>query len=298
MRRPRLNVLRTFEVAGRHLSFAQAAAELNISPPAVSQQIRQLEAHLGSPLFVRQGRQLLLTSAGQAYHETVHQVIERLDTVTDQLFPTTNLRPVTIRCTPSVASLWIVPRLGTFHKQHPEIDLSIKTLDTNHKDTAHPSDDLEIVILNDPGASAIPNTHGQHDVTLLLTATVVPVCAPTLLNGPLSTPEELMQFTPIHVLGYDEDWHAWARHNDSDKINIPRGIKVDGSLIAIEMAQRGEGIMLGRRPFIDSLLESGDLIEMFEGDVHMTSRYYLRNRRVKGRNHARETVANWVQNLS
>ena len=87
MRRPRLNVLRTFEAAGRHLSFSLAADELNISQAAVSQQMRQLEAYLGTALFVRHHRRLSLTGTGQAYLNGVHEALDRLDTVTDQLFP-------------------------------------------------------------------------------------------------------------------------------------------------------------------------------------------------------------------
>jgi LysR family transcriptional regulator, glycine cleavage system transcriptional activator len=292
MRRPRLNILRTFEAAGRHLSFALAAAELNISPPAVSQQMRQLEAYLGSPLFVRHGRRLTLSSTGQAYHETVHQAIERLDTVTDQLFPDKQGQQVTIRCTPSVATLWLVPQLGAFHKNHPEIDLSIRTLDAEYGDATAADIDLEIVTLSEP----VSDEHTK----ILLTTSIVPVCAPDFLNGVPrpKEPKDILDFELIHLLGYDEDWHKWFGQFHSEPVKIPKGVKVDGSLIAMEMAQRGEGVMLGRRPFINHLLKSGELIEVFEKPKALHASYYLRDLAQPKRNRARDLVADWLVNLA
>ena len=128
MKRPRLNVLRTFEAAGRRLNFSTAAKDLNISQAAVSQQIRQLEKYLNTELFVRHHRQLFLTGTGSAYLEAVHEALDRLDTVTDQLFPGRQSQSVTLHCTASVAALWLAPQLGAFRKLHPNIDLRIRTL--------------------------------------------------------------------------------------------------------------------------------------------------------------------------
>ncbi|MGI9291294.1 MAG: LysR family transcriptional regulator, partial [Gammaproteobacteria bacterium] len=114
MKRPRLNILRTFEAAGRRLSFSQAAEDLKISQAAVSQQIRQLEAYLDTALFIRHHRRLSLTSTGQAYLDAVHEALDRLDSVTDQLFPGRHHPTVTLNCTSGVAALWLVPQLKAF----------------------------------------------------------------------------------------------------------------------------------------------------------------------------------------
>ncbi len=123
MKRPRLNALRTFEAAGRHLSFSVAGEELGVSQAAVSQQIRQLEGTLDARLFLRRNRGLSLTSVGEAYHLAVHEALDRLDAITDQLFPGAQDHVVTVQCTPSVATLWLIPRLGRLHATHPGIDL-------------------------------------------------------------------------------------------------------------------------------------------------------------------------------
>lgn len=288
MRRPRLNTLRTFEAAGRHLSFAQAAAELSISPPAVSQQVRQLEEYLDAHLFIRRHRQLALTGTGQAYFDGVHEALERLDTITDQLFPDRKDKAVTIRCTPSVAALWLVPRLGHLHTAHPDIDLSIRTLDQEPKGSASAGADLEITIYDRDGDDPLASR--------LFTASISPVCAPSLLAklGKPESPGVLASGDLIHVLGYDDDWHRWFRQYVPDHGPVLRGLSVDGSLIAIEAAQRGDGIMLGRRPFIDSYLQSGDLVEVFDGGCALHADYCIRQLRNAKPGSASDRVVGWL----
>ncbi len=205
MRRPRLNILRTFEVAGRRLSFSLAAEELNISQAAVSQQMRQLETYLGAALFVRHHRRLSLTGTGQAYLDAVHQALDRLDAVTDQLFPGRPHQIVTLRCTSSVATLWLAPQLGSFQKRHPDVDLRIRTLDRDYGDRNSSRTDLEIVISSE-------DTTDLH-TRKLLTSTIMPVCSPKLLSRRArpNQPADVLAFELIHVLGYDDDWHRWFR---------------------------------------------------------------------------------------
>jgi len=292
MRRPRLNILRTFETAGRHLSFSRAAEDLNISQAAVSQQMRQLEAYLSTPLFVRHHRRLSLTSTGQAYLEGVHRALDRLDSITDQLFPDRQNQAVTLRCTSGIATLWLAPQIGNLHKLHPNIDLRINTLDQNHDDKKFSTSDLEIFI---QGAGPI-DPYAQK----LLTSTITPVCSPDLFSTRArpQQPADVLTHELIHVLGYDDDWHRWFRSHGLHEVNIPRGLSVDGSLIAIETALRGDGIMLGRRPFIDRYLRSGELTEVFEQPFYLHADYYLRQPPRSSGRQASSRVANWIVELA
>ncbi len=147
MKRPKLNALRAFEAAGRHLNFSNAGSELGISQAAVSQQIRNLETYLGAQLFIRRNRGLSLTGVGEAYRLAVHEALDRLDAVTDQLFPEILAHVVTIQCTPSVATLWLIPRLAHFRSQHPGIQLRIVTLDSDYLRKQQSHVDLEITAL-------------------------------------------------------------------------------------------------------------------------------------------------------
>ena len=292
MRRPRLNILRTFEAAGRRLSFSLAAEDLKVSQAAVSQQMRQLEAYLNTPLFVRHHRRLSLTSTGQTYLEAVHKALDRLDSITDQLFPDRQNQVVTLRCTSVVATLWLAPQLGSLQKLHPNIDLRINTLDQSYDNLQIPTTDLEIFIRRE-GAS-------DPYAKKLLTSTITPVCSPKLFSNHqrFDQPADVLDHKLIHVLGYDDDWHRWFRSYGLNEVDIPRGLSVDGSLIAIEAAQRGDGMMLGRRPFIDRYLQSGGLVEAFVKPFHLHADYYLRQPPWSTGRRASGLVAHWLTDLA
>lgn len=291
MRRPRLNVLRTFEAAGRRLSFSLAAKELNISQAAVSQQMRHLEAYLGEALFVRQHRSITLTGSGRAYLDTVHEALERLDAVTDQLFGKRPEQTVVIRCTSSVATLWLAPQIRAFQARHPDIELQIRTQE--HEGETQKSDrtDLEIFVSGKPD-------HGP-DVQPLLNAIITPVAAPGYLAtlGPLS-PSAVLKSDLIHILGYQDDWHSWFHTHMGQDVDIPRGLAVDSSLFAIDAALRGDGIFLGRRPFIDGHLKTGDLVEVFKQSHNLHATYYLRQPEASRNSRNRETVSQWLRDLA
>ncbi|MCP4432574.1 MAG: LysR family transcriptional regulator [Gammaproteobacteria bacterium] len=290
MKRPRLNSLRTFAAAGRHLSFSLAAQELKISQAAVSQQMRQLESYLDAALFVRHNRRLSLTNTGQAYLDTVHEALDRLDSVTDQLFPGRHSQTVTLRCTSGIATLWLAPQLKSLQQLHPGIELRIKTLDNSNDPLS--ASDLEIFIAGE-------NKIDSH-TRKLLTSTITPVCSPTIFaHRPRPTnPTDLLDLELIHVLGYDDDWHRWFRIHQKSKVKVPRGLSVDGSLIAIEAALRGDGIMLGRRPFIDRYLQCGDLVEVFIRPMYLYSDYYLRQPAKTTARRENKIVAHWLTQLA
>ena len=292
MKRPRLNILRTFEAAGRHLSFSRAAEDLKISQAAVSQQIRQLEDYLNTALFIRHHRRLSLTGTGQAYLDAVHEALNRLDTVTDQLFPGQHQQVVTIRCTSSVAALWLAPQLKSFQMLHRNIQLRVKTLDQSENNQKLRASDLEILI---PGDGAI-----DRDTAKLFRSVISPVCSPALLADKPRPGQaaDLLQYELIHVLGYDDDWHRWFRNHMQNDVDVSRGLLVDSSLIAIEAAQRGEGIMLGRRPFIDSHLQSGKLVEVFSEPYYLYTDYYLRQPPKSTARSECGVVANWLTELA
>ncbi len=291
MRRPRLNVLRTFEAAGRKLSFSQAAAELNISQAAVSQQIVHLEAYLGQALFLRHHRRISLTGTGQAYLYAVHEALERLDTVTDQLFPDRPHQIISLRCTSSVATLWLAPEMRAFHEDYPNIDLHIRTLDAEAESNHTNQTDLEIFLSSE-------TNHGAS-VRSLLTSEIIAVAAPDYLKQNQPThPADILNFDLIHILGYEDDWHRWFRANKLDTQSLPRGLTVDSSLFAIDATVRGDGIYLGRRPFIDSYLKSGKLTKIFPQQTPLQAGYFLRKN--KGAKNARnkEIVSNWLLKLA
>src|SRR6184192_1157575 len=126
-RLPSLNGLRAFEAAARHLSFTQAASELNVTQTAISHQIRRLEEELGIRLFVRQNRALELTMEARDYLPGIRAAFNDLRLATDRLLQKGNDNVLMISTIASFAAKWLLPRLGTFQEAHPGIDVHITT---------------------------------------------------------------------------------------------------------------------------------------------------------------------------
>src|SRR5258705_1783035 len=122
---PPLDLLRGFEAAARHLSFRKAAGELFLTQSAVSRQIQALEEFVGVPLFERRHKALALTDHGHAYYRAVAPVLEQLRDATRKLREVRAGHVLTVTTTISFASMWLVPRLARFRKEHPGIDGSI-----------------------------------------------------------------------------------------------------------------------------------------------------------------------------
>jgi len=289
MKRPRLNNLRTFAVAGRRLSFSKAAEDLNITQAAVSQQMRQLEETLGTALFTRHHRSLTLTQVGQTYHRGVVKALNRIDNLTDQLFVEQANHPVVIKCTSSVAILWLAPKIRAFQVDHPGIDLQIITQDHEGQGAV----DIEVFV-----APNAPNDEEGADVTPLLTSVITPVATPEYLaqNQPAKA-ADLLRHNLIQILGYEEDWQHWFAINGVTGAMVPLALAADSSLFAIDAARRGEGVFLGRRPFIDSYLARGDLVEVFTDLMPLHACYYLRSNTERKNARNRRVVFNWLIDL-
>src|SRR4030088_41641 len=129
-RLPSLNGLRAFEAAARHLSFTNAATELNVTQTAISHQIRRLEQELGIRLFVRQNRALALTPEAKDYLPGVRAAFNDLRLATDRVLRRDNDHVLTVSTLASLAAKWLLPRLSAFQEAHPDIDVRITTSTT------------------------------------------------------------------------------------------------------------------------------------------------------------------------
>ena len=180
-----LNALRAFESASRHLNFSRTADELSVTPGAVSQQIRLLEEIIGGPLFTREARGLQLTELGRAATPLLREGFDRLMDASAILREPPLNRTVAISVAPSFASKWLMPRMDDFHAAHPDIEVWI-------------SADMEPVTVGkgkvDLAIRYGPGDYPGHVVERLLTETVIPVCAPSLMAEPhpIRTAEDVM----------------------------------------------------------------------------------------------------------
>lgn len=243
---PSLNWLRVFEAAARTQSFARAAETLNMSPSAVSQQIRALEGYLGRELFTRSARAVTLTEAGQTFLPVVAQSLHAIEGVSNTLFGTPNREPLSIQVLPLFAAGWLALRLPRFHAREPNVQLSILTGSLQqdfHRSTA----DLQIVF-----------GHGQaisEDGDPLFGETIYPVAPPDLV-AKIETPEDLARHPLIEVATHRANWLTLL----PVAVGAPRMTYVDNTVMAFALAASGQGIALARAPASDHLATQWGLV--------------------------------------
>src|SRR6185312_8197087 len=169
---PPLNALRAFEAAARHLSMKEAAAELSVTPGAISQLVRGLEQRLGMPLFRRGNRSLVLTEAGQSYFAPIRHAFRQISEATRRVQALPNAGMLTVSAPPAFAVSWLVPRLGRFRKRHPDIELNVATTRGLANFVA---DGVDVAIRH--GLGHYPGLRCDRIATIAM----VPVCSPSFL---------------------------------------------------------------------------------------------------------------------
>ena len=266
---PPLNALRTFEAAARHLHFTRAARELGVTQTAVSHQIKLLEAHLGTPLFVRGPRGLSLTADGARWAHELAEVFALLHEVNHRLRARTEReRPlVSVSVLPSFAARWLVPRLGQFFAAHPGIDVRISP-DEQLVDFGRESFDLGIRF----GFGRYPGLV----VEKLADDGLVVVCAPALLRRrKLRTLPDLRK----HVLLHDDEpegWAHWLASRGVRGVDSAHGSVLTDSSMLLTAAVAGHGVALARYSLALDELSAGRLVQPFPklGPTPLRRAYY------------------------
>ncbi len=258
---PPLNALRAFEAAGRHLSLTRAAGELHVTAAAVSHQVRGLEDYLGVKLFRRVGNSLLLTDGGQACLPGLSEGLDRLAGAVERLRKHDARGPLHVSVAPAFASKWLVPRLERFDTAHPDIDVRISAT-------------LEVVDFDREGFdAAIRLGRGSYpglEVDELFAESVVPMCAPSLIEGPhpLRRPADMRHHVLLHddSLRFDRaapDWPMWLKSAAVEDVDVSRGPHFSHPDHAMQAAMDGAGIVLGWRTLAAADLAAGRLIIAF-----------------------------------
>ena len=285
-RLPPLAALRAFEAASRHLSFKQAAAELHVTPAAISQQIKALEDYLGVPLFLRLTRALALTAHGDAMLPKLREGFACLAAAvetTQQDVPGV----LTVNAPPSFAARWLLPRLPSLAASCPDLRLRLASASTAVDKRG------EVRMLDaaapDPRAAdcslAIRYGLGKYPgfvVERLFSPAWLPVCSPSLpgLAHPLRTPADLAR----HVLIHDEtindeerqpSWREWLAGVGLTLENADQGLRVSNAVLAVEAALAGQGVALALLPLVAADVAAGRLMIPFEQSVPSPYAYFL-----------------------
>jgi LysR family transcriptional regulator, glycine cleavage system transcriptional activator len=262
---PSLNWLRVFETAARTESFAQAAKFLNMSPPAVSQQIKSLEGYLGKALFKRGAHSVSLTDEGRAFLPIVQQSLSSMETTAVALFGPKESETLVVQLLYLFACSWLPERLKNFEALHPDIHLQITC--GNTPDDFHRSrPDLQIAF-----GSA---TDFPENAERLIGETIIPVATPEIAEE-ISQPADFLKHRLIEVSTHQSGWmQVLGSRVDGDLSADYRF--TDNTVTALAMAGAGYGIALARSPVSDALVESNGLVSCLENfQVAGLQHYYL-----------------------
>ncbi|WP_316015818.1 transcriptional regulator GcvA [Roseobacter sp. HKCCA0434] len=258
-RLPPLTALRAFEAAARHMSFRDAADELAVTPAALSYQIKNLEAHLGAPLFRRLNRAVELTEAGRMLLPGAQDGFDRLRGAWRATQRLTEDSVLTITAGPGFTAKWLAPRMYRFAEANPDMELRVSA-SLRVMDFAR--DEVDVAIRFGLGRDR--GLHSEH----LLDEWVTPMMVPEMAAR-VATPADLAALPLIHEdsLGFMDprpDWAAWLRAAGVNEDAAAHGTRFSQADHAVDMALEGVGVVLGRASLCDRYLASGRLVAPFD----------------------------------
>lgn len=288
--------LRAFEAVARLLSFRAAAEELSLTQSAISRQIQSLEEEIGCTLFLRGTRKVELSSDGAQLLPTAVAVLSRLDQTVRQIRRTRGRRVVNVSTFASFASLWLIPRLEAFQREHADIDIRVSAYDRK-VDLEDGESDLALRYDDRP---AVPPEAEQ-----LFEETLSPTVSPWYAQhppAPLQRPADLAG----HALAEEDDprpsaeylsWRRWLTAQGAPDVQPRRWLYFNFTYQQVQAALAGQGVALARLPLVHEQLQRGELVEPFgkAGRLGSPFSYWL----LLGPNAARrpevQQFADWVR---
>ncbi|GAB4561211.1 MAG: LysR substrate-binding domain-containing protein [Rhizobacter sp.] len=268
LRRRPLSVgpIRAFEAVSRHLSFRAAADELSLTQSAISRQIQALEDDMGATLLLRGTRKVELTAEGAMFLRALAPSLARIDASVQQVRQSLGRKVVSVNTFASFASLWLLPQMEAFQREHPEMDIRVSASDV----IANANDPEFDLILRYTSQEKVP-PNARRLFGEVITPVISPWLAEQIRNGqapPLSTPEHLAQ----HTLTEEDDyrptaeflsWRHWLAQQGAPDVQPRRWLYLNFTYQQVQSALAGQGVALARLPLVAEQLERGDLVEPF-----------------------------------
>lgn len=260
--------LRAFEATARHQSVSNAAAELCVTPGAVSQQVKLLEELVGVPLLRRKGRSIELTDAGQVLRPALTQAFQTIELTLNAIARGPRHDTLKLCLMPTLAEKWLVPRLARFHGAHPELDIQLMT---SFREIRFEAEDVDIASF--VGKELPPGLDGLR----LFDDAFQPVCSPSLLRDtrPLATPADLSKRTLLHAVRRMDDWQRWLNLAGLPALKPQRVLSFETSSLTIQAAIDGLGVAIVQRAYVAELLKVGTLVAPFDLMARSDIGYYL-----------------------
>jgi DNA-binding transcriptional LysR family regulator len=251
---PPLPTLIAFEAVARRRSFALAATELHLTASAISHQITRLEEQLGVRLFERNAHGVRVSAAGGQYLERVGAALAAITAATDDLRQGVS-NSLYVHSTPSLAALWLMPRLRAFADQHPEISLNLSAAHT-HSDFALGQADLDI-------RYGVPNWPGL-EVDPLFEEKITPLASPAFIRERrLKRPDQLANVPLIQSNVNVVQWSDWFAAFTDQRAPERFTLRFDRAQMSLEAAAQGVGVALESAVIAERHLSQGSLKPVF-----------------------------------
>jgi LysR family glycine cleavage system transcriptional activator len=257
-----LHAVRAFEAAARHLSITRAADELNVTVGAVSRHVRALELRMGTALFLRGSRGLVLTSAGKAFADSAREALDRIADAADGL-RLRRFRRLSVGVYGFFVSRFLLPIWPTLKAAHPELEIDLHTS----------SDPLDLLASRFDAVIAVSDGQPRAGLVThpLMPIATVPVCSPDLLkNGPLD-----FAIVPLlHARPRPDDWRRWLDCADFTDIPVQGGSSFESLSLTIEAAAAGMGVAIAIEGLLAPDLARGSLVRAHPA-VRQTRRQFV-----------------------
>ena len=260
---PHLNALRAFESAGRLKSFAAAAEELSVTPGAISQHIKSLEAWAEGELFVRNTRGVVLTALGEELLPEFTIAFDRLSEAVQALRTKSAPNKISIAALPSIAQLWLSEKLGVLRRIAPDISVSVMAVETPPNLAREPFD-VTLFFAEGPP---------DKDEVALFQDRIFPVCTPEI-DRRLKSTADLDGEHLLHDTTWADDWSLWlSQLPQAPRLGL-RGATYSLFSVALEEACNGAGVLMGHEALVAAKLRSGALVAPFD-HKHALEQYLM-----------------------
>lgn len=252
---PPLTALQAFETIARRKSFSLAAEELHLTPSAVSHQVAKLESLLNVRLFERSARGVELTPAGQQYLQRVASALGAINTATEDLRHGVQ-DTLYVHSSPSIASLWLMPRIARFTELHPHISLMLSA--------SHVHSDFQLGQMDIDIRYGLPNWP-HLEVEAVFTEKIMPLASPEFIRQhTLHEPADLLRVPLIQSSVSVVQWPDWFGRFGNGLRPERMGLRFDRAMMSLDAAVQKLGVALESSSIGQSLIASGKLQPVFE----------------------------------
>lgn len=246
-----LRAIMAFHATSLTGSMFQASQVIGVTPSAISQQIQILENHVGTRLFNRMGRKIVLTEAGARYFDMIHEEIERIESATEHLRGHNAISVLNVRIAPTFATKCVIPRLPEFLEAHPNIELR---LDATNDPPDYSREHIDLEVRHGEGGWS-----GLHSEKIV-EEKMLPLCSPNLLKAGSLTIEKIEDYRLIHSVKNLVQWPNWFEKAGHSVGKPLQRVLFDRAYMSIEIALRGGGIALESHIIAAKEIADGNLI--------------------------------------